>query len=324
MSAPDRGPARGGASEVESSAVSDMKELPASRDVATSVRIIALLTCFNRKALTLACLRSLSVAAARAGVELGVIVVDDASTDGTAQAIRDEFPFVDVVDSSGNLYWTRGMHTGFERALRQPCDYYLWLNDDTHLVPDALRGLLEQMASLRRREGQSVILIGATAERSTGRITYGGRVASTRLKPFNYRLVWSEREPVPCAAMEGNCVLIPAPIATQLGNLDPAFEHAMGDTDYGLRALSAGYKLYVAAGVAGYCSTNALQGSYFDASLPLRRRWKLILDRKGLPVRSWLHFSRRHGGILWPLHFSWPYVKLVLTSLLRRPRRRAV
>jgi len=320
----DRAPASGCAIESGSHAVSDMRELHTGRNVGAAVRVIAVLTCFNRKALTLACLRSLNAAAAHAGVELGVILVDDASTDGTAQAVRGEFPFVDVVDSSGNLYWTRGMHTGFERALRQSCDYYLWLNDDTQLVPDGLHALLAQMDVLQRREGPSLILIGATAERSTGKITYGGRVVGSRLKPFNYRLVWSEREPVPCVAMEGNCVLIPAATARQLGNLDPVFEHAMGDTDYGLRALRAGCKLYVAAGVAGYCSTNALQGTYFDASLPLRRRWKLIVGRKGLPVRSWLHFSRRHGGLLWPLHFSWPYVKLVLTSLLNRPRRRPV
>ena len=49
-------------------------------------RIVAVLTCFNRKALTLACLEALEVAARHAGVELSAIVVDDASPDGTGAA----------------------------------------------------------------------------------------------------------------------------------------------------------------------------------------------------------------------------------------------
>jgi GT2 family glycosyltransferase len=103
-------------------------------------------------------------------------------------------------------------------------------------------------------------------------------------------------------------------VACKVGNLDPTFEHAMGDTDYALRARRAGVRAYVAPGIAGYCSVNPLKGSYFDRSLPLHRRWQLIRSRKGLPVRSWLRFTRRHGGWLWPIYFAWPYAKVVLTS----------
>jgi GT2 family glycosyltransferase len=89
----------------------------------------------------------------------------------------------------------------------------------------------------------------------------------------------------------------------------------MGDTDYGLRARALGIPSYVAAGIVGHCSQNPLAGSYLDPSLPLARRWQLMRSRKGLPVRSWLHFCRRHGGRAWPLHFAWPYTKLVLSGL---------
>lgn len=278
-------------------------------------RIVAVLTCFNRKALTLACLESLELAARHADVRLEAIVVDDASPDGTAAAVRERFAWAEVIDGPGDLYWNRGMHLGFGRALQRDATHYLWINDDTHLVPQALSMLLSQAEALNQVQGRPSILVGATAEHGSGAITYGGRVASSRWRPFRYRLVYSEREPVPCVAIEGNCVLIPRAIAQRIGNLDPTFEHAMGDTDYGLRALAAGYGLYVAAGVAGYCSTNPTGGTYFDTSLPLARRWKLIRSRKGLPVRSWLHFSRRHGGFMWPVHFAWPYAKVLLSGL---------
>ncbi len=285
--------------------------------------IVAVLTCFNRKVMTLACLDALGVAAQRAGVDLQAIVVDDASTDGTAAAVRDRFPWVEVVVGSGNLFWNRGMHEGFARAMQRPASHYLWINDDTHLVPGALSMLLRQAEELKQAQGRPVVLVGATAERDSGTLSYGGRVADSRWRPFRYRLVWSESRPVPCQAIEGNCVLIPREIALALGNLDPAFEHAMGDTDYGLRALAAGHRLFVASGIAGHCSPNPSAGTYFDTTLPLSTRWKLIRSRKGLPLRSWLRFSRRHGGALWPLHFAWPYAKVLLSGVRQPWRRRA-
>lgn len=290
---------------------------PAAGDgsAAPPTTVVAVLTCFNRKPLTLACLKALEVAARQAQVQLQAIVVDDASSDGTAAAIRAAHPWVELVEGSGSLYWNRGMHQGFARALERHADFYLWLNDDTELLPSALQSLLRQSAQLHGEHGQSCIVVGATAERGGARVTYGGRVARSRLRRFSYDIVWSDSHPVPCEAIEGNCVLIAGEIAQRVGNLDPAFEHAMGDTDYGLRARRLGVRSFVAAGIVGHCSINPVVGSYFDESLPLRTRWRLLRSRKGLPVRSWLRFTVRHGGPLWPLYFSWPYVRVVWSGL---------
>lgn len=290
---------------------------------AASPAIVAVLTCFNRKALTLACLRALEVAARQAQVHVQAIVVDDASSDGTAAAIRAAHPWVEVVEGAGSLYWNRGMHQGFGRALERQADFYLWLNDDTELLPDAVQRLIDQHAHLQRTQGEPCIVVGATADRSSGRVTYGGRVARSRLRRFSYDITWSDTHPVPCEAIEGNCVLIARDVAQRVGNLDPAFEHAMGDTDYGLRARRLGVRSFVAAGVVGHCSTNPVAGSYFDESLPLRARWRLLRSRKGLPVRSWLRFTVRHGGPLWPLYFSWPYLRVVWSGLRAGASRRA-
>jgi GT2 family glycosyltransferase len=285
-------------------------------------RIVAVLTCFNRKALTMACLEALQRSAQQAGAELAAVLLDDASPDETGDAVREHFPWVEVISGTGSLYWNRGMYVAFARALTRPADHYLWINDDTQLLPGALASLLAQAAELEQAQRRPVIMVGATAERHSGCVSYGGRVAASRIRPFHYHLVWSEREPVPCQTIEGNCVLIPRQVAQRVGNLDPLYEHAMGDTDYGLRAAKAGFGLFVARGVVGYCAPNALGGTHFDRSLPLAARWKLMRSRKGLPVRSWLHFCRRHGGWLWPLHFAWPYAKLLLSGLRAGARRR--
>lgn len=287
------------------------------------LRVVAILTCFNRKPLTLDCLTALKASADRAGIELHAIVVDDASTDGTADAVKRSFDWVKLLAGSGALYWNRGMHLGFAHALRQQADHYLWLNDDTWLLPDGLQRLLNQASALQQAQGQPVIVVGATTDAS-GRVSYGGSVALSRFRRFSYRPVWSEREPMACDVMNGNCVLIPREVAMRVGNLDPVFEHAMGDTDYALRARRAGYPLYVAAGIVGRCSNNPAKGTFNDRSLPLARRWQLMLARKGLPWRSWLRFTRKHGGVMWPAYFVWPYAKLIVTAMRPAEARPAI
>jgi GT2 family glycosyltransferase len=118
--------------------------------------------------------------------------------------------------------------------------------------------------------------------------------------------------------MNGNCVLIPHEVLTAVGNLDERFEHAMGDMDYGLRVTKAGFPMWVAPGHVGRCRRNPAKDTYLDAAAPLSKRMKHLLSRKGLPVRSWFVFTRRHAGPLWPLYWAWPYLKVVLLAALRR------
>ena len=283
-------------------------------------QVVAVLTTFNRRALTLACLDRLLVASGQAQVALSVIVVDDASTDGTAQAVRQRYPAAQVVDGGGDLFWNRGMHKGMALAMAQHADYLLWLNDDTLLQPDAIARLLQECERLRLRTGRDVLLTGATCD-TQGQVTYGGSISSGGLRRFQYQRVWSAAEPVACDVINGNCVLIPAALAQVVGNLDPAFEHAMGDTDYALRARAAGFAVYVASGIVGECQNNPKAGTFHDANVAPRERWRLLTGRKGLPPKSYAHFVRRHGGFLWPLYFAWPYARFLATAWLPRRKR---
>ena len=65
---------------------------------------------------TLACLRSLG-AQQVPGVALDVFVLDDASSDGTSEAVAEQFPEVTVLHGDGELYWNGGMRRAFAAAI---------------------------------------------------------------------------------------------------------------------------------------------------------------------------------------------------------------
>lgn len=279
------------------------------------VSICALLTCFNRRDKTLACLDRLAAdreAVSADGVRLTAVLVDDGSTDGTADAVCARFPWVVVVRTDGDLFWCRGMCRAQQQPAARAADYQLWLNDDVLLVPGAVQALLACERGLLASDPAqpAAIVVGATQDAGTGEASYGGERQARGLRKTRFVGIKPGVAAQRCDSMNGNIVLVNRAAAERVGDLDPVFEHAMGDTDYALRARRLGVPVWLAPGFLGLCSDNPRQGGYRDPRLPWRRRWQLMLQRKGLPWRSWLHFTRRHMGLAWPLYFAWPYAKL--------------
>ncbi len=88
---------------------------------------------WNTKDLLRACLASIQRYAPATKYE--VIVIDNASSDGSAQMVRSDFPRVTLVDLPTNTGYARGNNHGFEQARG---DYILTLNPDTELVDKCL------------------------------------------------------------------------------------------------------------------------------------------------------------------------------------------
>jgi GT2 family glycosyltransferase len=284
------------------------------------MKLAVLLTTFNRCQQTLRCLEALSLAGEHAGLNqstLSIYLVDDASSDGTPEQVLQRYPHVRLM-GGGDLYWCRGMHRAFDAALSDGFDAYLWLNDDTELEALALQKLLAGLAAQQSQYGAGQIVVGSTHDPILQRLSYGGERQVAWWRPLTLRLVSPSDEMQRIDSMNGNIVLIDAKAAATVGNLDPGFAHAMGDTDYGLRAKRLGIGLWLAPGFHGSCGLNTVHGSFNDRSMGLGQRWRLMQSRKGLPWRSWLLLTRRHTSWAWPVFFSWPYLRLLMSTL--RPR----
>ena len=284
------------------------------------IRVAAILACHNRKNLTIAALDALYAQEFDMPVDISTYLLDDGSTDGTAEAVENRFERATVLRADGSLFWNEGMRTAFAAALKDGSDYYLWLNDDTTLYSNALQTLIDTHKQLTNQARPDSIIVGSVQDPDTKTLTYGGMRRNSSWHPFHFELIQPAQKAQKCDVMNGNCVLIPAKVAGIMGNMDPGYSHAIGDIDYSLKAGKHNVDIWIAPGYAGTCSNNPLEGSWLDTSLPLKLRWKHMTSPKGLPPSDWMLFTKKHAGILWPVFGTMPYIRLVLSAMSSKIR----
>lgn len=275
-------------------------------------KLAVLMTCHNRRDKTVMCLRSLAAAAAHAPVvSYHVYLVDDASTDGTTAAVEQLGMPLTVVRGSGDLYWNRGMVRAWQTATEHEdaFDGFLLLNDDTSLDESALLDLL----TVSHQYDNRAIVVGAVRDPYSGALTYGGVLRASRWHPGRVRSLPISDKSQLADTFNANCVYVTAAVFEAVGMLDPTFQHAMGDFDYGYRAIRRGFHVVVAPGTVGTCARNPVAGSWRDPALPVKRRLMLLESPKGLPRREWREFLRRHGAPL-PTLLAWMPALRVLRS----------
>lgn len=291
----------------------------------TLQRLAVLLTCYNRKEKTLDCLQKLFDQRRLESTELAVYLVDDGSTDGTTAAIQEQYPTVEVIAGTGQLFWNGGMHLAFAQALEQDYDGYIWLNDDTSLYPEAIATLIATANKIQLKDPTPAIVTGSTRDAQTQRFTYGGmRQISPLLPPFKVRPVEPTSVPQTCDMMCGNITLIPRAVAQKVGNLDPQLTHYAGDWDYGLRAKQQGCRIWIAPGYQGTCADNPRPSR--DQAVSLDQGLTKIKQPKGLmledvtlhPLTEWKRLMKRHGGLMWVVFWLLPYRRLWFQALRSR------
>jgi len=84
-------------------------EVSTNLEIMNGTTIAVLLTCLNRKHKTFACLETLFSQVLPANVDISAYIVDDASTDGTSDAVRQTYPQVKIFSGDGNLFGNGGM-----------------------------------------------------------------------------------------------------------------------------------------------------------------------------------------------------------------------
>jgi GT2 family glycosyltransferase len=271
------------------------------------MKIAVLLATFNRKLQTLSCLERVYAQHLPVGTELSIFMTDDDSSDGTAEAVSECYPEVNLFKGTGNLFWAGGMRNSWKEALKVNPDYFLLLNDDTLLVDNAIDKLLSYYDSHGHQP--SAITIGSTFDVTRNEISYGGRKLYNQNKIPSYP-VFSETGYLECDLANANIMLVPKEIVQRLGMLSDRYTHSIADFDYTLTAKKAGFNNIVVPGVLGNCIDD--HGNNWKSSkISLRDRIRYLKSPKGLAYHEYLGFIKLH----FPFHVPEAFIKLWMKTL---------
>jgi GT2 family glycosyltransferase len=230
---------------------------------------------FNGKAVVGECLESLKGQRFR---DFETILVDNASTDGTAAFVRENYPEVKVVVNDGNLGFGGGVNVGLRQAEGR-C--VALLNNDAVADPGWLSGLVSAAGRSEGRVGMwasKILCHGRPGEIDTaGHRLYPDGLNIGRGKGEKDSAEYGKEEevlfPSGCAAMYRREVFY------EVGGFDEEFFAYGDDTEMGLRARLAGWKcLYAPSSVVYHRGSetmgrhSALKAYYIERN----RVWVLL------------------------------------------------
>jgi hypothetical protein len=219
---------------------------------------------WNVRDLLAGCLRSVEADLARSRLAAQVWVVDNASTDGSVEMLRRDFPQVKLIASPRNLGFAAGNNAalralGFDASAPEanlPA-LALLLNPDTVVQPGALLTLVEFMQAT-----PAAGLVGPRLEFGDGSFQHGafawpglwqlaiellplpGRLVESRLNGRYPRALYQAGQPFRVGHPLGAAMGVRGEAIRQVGLLDEQFHMYAEEVDWAKRLTAAGWQAY--------------------------------------------------------------------------------
>ncbi len=262
----------------------------------------------------------LTAAQASQGIKARLVVVDNASRDGSAELVRREFPHVTLITNPTN----RGFAAAVNQALEHARGHILLLNPDVRLQTTTVRTMVSWFA--RRPE---IGIIGPRLRYPDGSLQPSVRrfprwidlvlvlsklpnllpVLAQRYQAVDFDYTTTQT----VDQVMGSCCLIRQETLAQVGRFDQGFWIWYEEVDYCLRAKQAGWlTLYVAEAEVAHSRGQSFQ--QLSATV-----------KQGYLRQSIRHYVRKHFGGLaaWALlpwlWISWLAASLIDVAHLRKP-----
>ncbi|HWN22748.1 MAG TPA: glycosyltransferase family 2 protein [Gaiellaceae bacterium] len=240
-------------------------------------------------------------------VPVDVIVVDNASSDGTLELLATRFPRVTVVRNEENLGFGRAVNQG--AAAAADADAIILVNNDAVCAPDFVARLLAPFADPAVGMVAGVLLQGAAPEL----IDSAGIELDTTLGSWDY--LWNQpvgalddaHDPVgPC----GGAAAYRLPAFRKLGGFDETLFAYWEDVDLALRFREAGWRCVLASGARALHR----HGQTLGAASPAARRLEAF--GRGYVLAKYRAGGRSPIRRLQIAALDWPV--LVVHLVLRR------
>lgn len=288
------------------------------------ISIAVLVTVFNRKQKTLNCLESINRTISMASLKpkVCVFLTDDGSTDGTAKSIKERdylFPII-ILQGDGNLYWNGGMINSWNAALGSDENYdgFLWLNNDTIILPGFWDELQEANGYCHQKYGIGGIYVGSTCNNSRTKLSYGG---------FNYvnKITLKDEFVIPnsqfqeCQCAHGNLTYVSNDVVEEMGIFTDEYIHSGGDHDYTYRAYKRGFHLIVLPSFVGVCENDHIKGVHESfLNMTLKERIASLKKPVGFNLHNTLVFQRRCFPYRYPFVWLACWLKILFPNVHKK------
>lgn len=286
------------------------------------MKIAVLLTVYNRKEKTLACLDSLEnslVQKENSKMIVDVFLTDDGCTDGTSKAIGErKYNFIiHLLQGNGYLYWNCGMINSWKTAMKyDDYDGFLWLNNDVVLNTNLWEELIETENFSINHYKQKGIYVGSTYDPNTKKISYGGFDFVSKWTLKDRFIIPNGKNIQSCQCAHGNITYISKEVVEKMGVLYEGHIHGGGDHDYTYRAYKAGFPVLVMKNYVGICENDHMKKRHVDfMRMSLGERIKYMKSPFGLNLHNILLFQKRCFPYRYPFVWLIGYLKALFPIL---------
>lgn len=178
------------------------------------------------------------------------LVVDNASTDGSAQMVREQFPWVQLIENQTNVGFAPANNQAIRRSRGR---YVLLLNPDTDVKPGALVALVRFLdghlgagaAGARLLNPDSTLQISCYPAPTLSREFWYLFHLDVLLPYATYRMAsWDLETPRAVDVLQGACLIIRREVLDQVGLLDENYFIYSEEVDLCYRMEQAGWRLY--------------------------------------------------------------------------------
>jgi GT2 family glycosyltransferase len=207
-------------------------------------RVWAIVLTAGGEDITAACLDSLL---AQDYPALTVLLVDNASPDGSGARLRDRYASIAYLNTGANLGFPGGNNRGMELAIAQGAEYVMVVNNDTVADPRCVSLLVAAAVSQAKVGAVSPKILHFS---EPDRIWFGGGDFSMKRAMGIHRRAYERDtadDPGAIEAMSfatGCCVLFPANVARETRGFAEDFFLYCEDAELSLRMVRMGYRLY--------------------------------------------------------------------------------